>query len=33
MILFFLGTGLMPWFGRKIHNNLSTKKLQPKYIQ
>jgi hypothetical protein len=33
MFLFFLGTGLLPWFGRGIQKDSSAIKLQPSYIQ
>jgi len=33
MFLFYLGTGLIPWLGRRINKNSSVIKLQPSYIQ
>lgn len=33
MFLFFLGTGLIPWFGRGIQKDASDVKLQTSYIQ
>ena len=33
MVLFFLGTGLMPWFGRVIYKDSSAIKIQSPHIQ